>query len=112
MSEVVDLAVELKDDAMVTSSPDAGTIFDPLIDKLAGQLAITRAEVVALTAKVSDMEDARREVEQEHEDIVKKMRKETKKLKDLVIAEYNGASSPYHGVLRSIRGIVKVADDA
>lgn len=106
VSNAVGLAVELVDDAVITSSPEAGLIVDPRIDELTGQLASNRKKVVSLTAKLSHLEDARDKTEQEHENFMRKIRKETKTSEDHTIAERDGALSRYHGVLQTVRGIV------
>lgn len=58
VSEAVGLATELMRDAAKTSTPGAGNIGDPRIDKLRGQLSSTRLEVVLFTAELSNLEDA------------------------------------------------------
>lgn len=60
---------------------------------------------------MSDLEDARKEAEQKHEKLVRKIQTETKTWEDRAFAEQNCALPQYHGVLRLIRGIVKAADE-
>lgn len=67
VSEAAGLDVKLMNDTTVTSSPDADKIVDPHIDELMRQLASTRAEVVLLMAKLSDLEDVLQKVERVHE---------------------------------------------
>lgn len=111
VSKTVDLATALVDDAVVTSSPGAGRIVECCTDKLTGQLVRTGEEEVSLTVILSDSEDARDKAEQEHKNFVRKVRSKTKVLEDHIIAEQARALSCYHGVLRSVRDIVKAADE-
>lgn len=105
VSKVAGLAVELVSDAVVTSSPGAGSIFDPRIDGLTVQLGSTRTEVVSLAAKLPYLEDALDKDKREHKRLVRRIRAETKTAKDYDIAERDWALYPYRGVLRSVRGI-------
>lgn len=76
--EAVTLAVKLVDDAVLRSSPGAGSVVDPHFDELTRKLTSPKAEVISMTAKLSDLEEARDNVAQEHEDLLKKIRIETK----------------------------------
>lgn len=86
---------------MVTSSPGVGNDKDPFIDELTGQPASTRANIVSLTANMSNLKVACNKAEREHESVVKKVQAEAKTSVDRIIAEWNGASSHYRGVLQS-----------
>lgn len=96
---------------MVMLSHGTSMTVDPRIDELTWQLARGKAEVVSITAKLFDLKDARNKTEREHEELVKNICTETKMLEDHVVAEWNGALSCYHGLLRSIRGIVSSDDE-
>lgn len=63
MFEAAGLTVELTDDAVAVSSPGAGKIVAPRIDELTRQLLSSKADVVSLTAKSSDPENARHKPE-------------------------------------------------
>lgn len=67
--------------------------------------------VFSITTKLSNLEDARDEVEREHEDLVTKIRTETKMSEEYIIAVRCGALGCYHDVLQFIRGTVKVANE-
>lgn len=52
---------------------------DVRIDELTSQLASHRAKVGFLTAKLSNLEDALKKVDRDHDGFVKKIRTETKR---------------------------------
>lgn len=64
-----------------------------------------------MTATLFNVKDARDKAERAHEGLAKNTQTDTKTLEDRVIAEWDGALSLFHSVARSIRDIVKVADE-
>lgn len=111
VSKAVGLAAAWVDGAVVASLSGADSINDSCIDELTGQLESTSAEVISLTAKLLDLEDVRDKARQVHEDLLKKIRTEAETPQERTLAERDGALLCYHGVLQSIRGIVKAADE-
>lgn len=72
VSVPVGLNVKLVDDALVTSSPRAGSLVDPHIDKSTGQMASTRAEEILATAKLSDLNKALDTLRRVHVNLVRR----------------------------------------
>lgn len=103
--------MELVDDAVV-KSPGAVEDADPRIDELCGQLTSARADVISLMSKLYDLQEVREKANLEHEKLLTKVQAEGKKSEKYIGAEQGGAFSCYHGVLRSIQGIVKAADES
>lgn len=58
VSKAISLFVKLVDDAVVASSHGANNVAEPRVDELAWHMAGTRAEVVSLTAKLSNLGEA------------------------------------------------------
>lgn len=108
--EAVDLTVKLVDNAVV-APPGAVGVADPCIDDLSGQLASTSAEVVPLTIQLYDLEEERKKATMEQEELLQKLRTEVELFENYIGAERDSALSHYHGVLRSFREIVNVADE-
>lgn len=111
VSEAIDLAVESVNDAVVAASPGVGLSVDPDMDELTTELASTREEVVSPAANLDDLEGARDQAERERERLVNKAQLDAKTSKNQINAERYGALSRYHGVLRSVWGIIKAADE-
>lgn len=86
-------------------------VADPRVDELSWQLSSTRAEIILSTSKLYDLEKVRYKAKLEHEELWKKLRPEAELSRERIGAEHEGALSCYHGVSRSIRGIVKVTDE-
>lgn len=105
------LAVKLFDEAAVPSSPGAGNVADPCKDGLMEQLARTGAEVILLTTKLFDYEETCDKAAKKHEDLLMKLLTEKKTSEEHIVAERDGDLLLYHGVLRSIQGVVKAADE-
>lgn len=76
-----------------------------------GQLASTWTEVVSLTAKLSILEDRRDKAKHEHEDLVRNISTKRETSKEHIIAERDGVWSCFHGVLQSVKGSVRAADE-
>lgn len=107
---MVNKAVELVEDTVVTL-PGVVEVADLRTDEWSGPLASSRAEVIPLTSKLYDLGEVRDETKLEHEKLLKKLHPDAKTSEELIVAEHDGGSSRYHAKLRSIRGIVKAADE-
>lgn len=91
--------------------PSASLIVDLRIDEVMGQLASTRAKVVSITAKQHGLEDAHNNAKPKAEILVRNTETETKTSENSTMAKRDGASSCFHGVMRSVRGIAEVANE-
>lgn len=69
------------------------------------------AKVLSLTTKLPDLKDARDKVGRKHENLVGRIQTETKSSEKHITVERDNTLSRYHGVLRSVRGIVRAADE-
>lgn len=87
MFEAVCLAVKRMNGAGDLLFSSAQSVADPQADELIEQLAMARAAVVSLTAKVLDLEDARDREEREPDELVKKVRTEARAAEDHAIDE-------------------------
>lgn len=58
-----------------------------------------------------DLKDVRNEGEREPDNLVKRTQTEAKTSNDHILAERDGALPRYHGVLGSVRGVGKAADE-
>lgn len=74
-------------------------------------MAGTRAEVVSLTIKMPDLEDACDKAGREHGNFAREIQTKSKALEDHIIANWDVALNSYCGVLRFVWGIVKAADE-
>lgn len=84
---------------MAVLSPGVGGVLVSHINELTKQLERTRAEVVSLTAKLFDLEEARDKAVQVHEGYLKKAWTEARTLKEHTVAEWEGALSHYYSKL-------------
>lgn len=75
VTKTVGLDVKQVVDADGPSSPGAQLIVDPLKSKLSDKLAANRASVVSIKTKESEWEEVCDEVQQEYDDIVKRLLK-------------------------------------
>lgn len=105
-SKAVRLALDLRGDALMASSPGAGSIVDSGVDELMGQLASSGALAILLTAMLFKLDDARDKAGQEPGIFVRRMWTEMETWKDHNIAEWDGVLSRYYSVMQFNRGIV------
>lgn len=108
--EAVDPAVLFADDAVV-AMPGAVGVTDLHIDELSGQSAGTRDKIILLTPKVYVLKEVRDKARLEHRKLSMKSPTEVNLSEERNGAECDAALFRYHEVLRSIRGIVKAADE-
>lgn len=108
--EAAGLAVKSTNDTVVMS-PGTVDAIELRIDVLSGQLSSTKAEVMSLTSKVYNLEEARDRASLEHAKLLQKLRAEAKMSEGCPSLKRNGASPRYHGVLQSTQRIVKAADE-
>lgn len=74
-------------------------------------MASTRAEVISLTAKMSDLEEACSKLRHNHENLPKKVGTEAKTMAAHIVAERDGSLAHYHAVLRSIQEFTRMVDE-
>lgn len=68
-------------------------------------------EVILLTAKVDQLEGKRDDTRRAHDEIVHRLRVDTKASDERIGAERNSVLSRYYGALRSVRDFIKAADE-
>lgn len=81
------------------------------IGELNEQLTAIRVAVLTQAAKALKLKEARNKLQREIDDIVKKIRKETKTLEDHTVTNLDVAFSCYHGVQQFIRGTIEAPDE-
>lgn len=102
--------MRLVDDMVVTLHGAVG-VADSRVDELSGQLASRSVEVISVTSTLYNLEDVRNKSKLDHGELLQKLYTESKSSEDCIGAERDGAPSRVHGVLRSIRGIFKAANE-
>lgn len=111
VSKAVGLAVKLVDDVAAPTLPGTRSSSQPRIGELTQELSKFKMEVVSITAKLDKFEGERDDTRCLHDAFVRKLQAEAKKSEERIEAERYAALLRYHGVLNSIRGIFKAADD-
>lgn len=98
-------------DTMVASLLSTNPIVGSRIDELTKQLESTGETVESLTAKLSDIKDAREKIKRENGSLVMMTRTETERSKNDIFVQRDGALSRYKSVLQYVLGIVEEEEE-